>query len=109
MPIPERNFHWYKYTDDADRVWTIKVSNIMAEVSGLQQLGTGETINPSGSRHECRHMKLVEIEQRPGQRKYRCDVITNERNPLQVLNKEFEVNGLKMRCVRFVGEQWREH
>lgn len=99
----------YKYVDDADRICWIQVSDYLAEAGGLEQIppGNPERTPPAGRRLFPRHMKLVQIDERPGRRKYRCDVITNERDPLKVLNKVLTVNGFQVRCIKFVGEQLR--
>lgn len=103
------NIKHFKYVDDADRAVWLKVSDYLAEAGGLEEipLGNPEKIGPIGRRLFPRHLKLVQIDDRPGRYKYRCDVITNERDPLKVLNKEFTVNGFCVRCVKFVGEQLR--
>lgn len=97
----------YLYIDDVDRVWTIKVSDYLAEAGGLEEKPNNTVVNPLGGRTYPRHMKLVQVDDRPGMQKYRCDVITNERDATKVLNKIFEINGFKVRCIKFVGEQWR--
>jgi hypothetical protein len=97
----------YIYIDDADRVWTIKVSDYLAQAGGLEEKRSDQVINPLGGRTYPRHMKLVQVDDRPGRQKYRCDVITNEKDPTKVLNKIFEINGFRVRCTRFIGEQWR--
>lgn len=100
-------FHSYKYIDDTGSPWCIKVSDYLAEAGGLEQIpfGNPEQIGPMGRNYKPRHFKLVALGDRPGMQKYRCDVITNERNPLKLLNKIMTIQGFEMRCVRYVGEQ----
>ena len=101
------NFGWYKYVDDTDTPWFIKVSDFLAEAGGLEAVPSDnpEKLKPISPNYNPRHIKLVALADRPGMAKYRTDVITNERNPSKLLNKVMTVNGIEMRCTRYVGEQ----
>ena len=101
------NFHYYKYIDDTDSSWFIKVSDFLADAGGLEQvpLDNLENFRPLPGRYKTRHIKLIALADRPGKQKYRADVITNERNPAKLLNKIITVNGIEMRCIKYVGEQ----
>ena len=97
------------YVDDAGRSRWISVSDYLAEAGGLEGIppGNPDKIVGIGQRHYPRHLKFVQIGARPGKQKYRCDVITNERDPLKVLNKVLTINGFECRCIKFVGEEMR--
>ncbi len=101
------NFHLYKYIDDTGSSWQIKVSDFLAEAGGLEgvPIGNPEKLDFLGRNYKPRHIKLVALADRPGMQKYRADVITNERNPSKLLNKIITVDGIEMRCCRYVGEQ----
>jgi hypothetical protein len=103
----DHEFHWYRYIDDTDDCWLIKVSDFLAEVSGLERIAP-EAMNQfqfMGGNYKPRHIKLVAFDERPGVAKYRVDVITNERDHSKLLDQEYVVHGMRMRCVRYVGEQ----
>jgi hypothetical protein len=103
--MTHRQFHFYKYVDDVDHTFVLKISEDFAHLAGLERHIQNEPFRPIGRNHNPRHMKLVATVAPPGQTKYRADVITNERDPSKVLNKLFLLNGIEMRCIRFVGEE----
>jgi hypothetical protein len=93
----------YRYIDDTGKAWSIDCAHYLATAGGLEPSGGGWF--PSNYRP--RHIKLVALRDRPGMPKYRCDVVTNERDPSKLLNKTIMVQGREMRCIRYVGEQRR--
>jgi hypothetical protein len=100
-------FHWYKYVDDTDDCWMIKVSDFLAEAGGLELIPPSQWKDfPSTARSfKPRHLKLVALDERPGMQKYRVDLIVNERDYSKFWDQIFVINGMRMRCVRYVGEQ----
>lgn len=97
----------YKYIDDTDGCWSFGCLDYLAEVTVLEEIpeGNPERIGPIGPDYKPRHICLVALEERPGMQKYRTKIITNERNPSKLLSKIFTVDGIEMRCVKYVGEQ----
>ncbi len=101
------NFKRYKYIDDTDRAWVFKCSDFLAAVGGLEEVldPSIEHIGPIGSNYKLRHIKLVALAERPGLQKYRTEVIINERDPSKFLGKIIIVEGIDMRCIKYVGEK----
>lgn len=84
----------YRYIDDTDKAWEIRVSDYLAEVGGLEEIPWGNTeyLTPLAIRMHPRHIKLVGIGDRPGQPKFRTEAVTNERDPSRILNRTFTVH-----------------
>jgi len=97
----------YKYIDDTDHAWSINAVHYLAIAGELTIIpyGDPEKIQPLGPNYRPRHLKLVALAERPGMQKYRTDVIVNERDYSKFLNKIIMVDGIEMRCIKYVGEQ----
>lgn len=50
------------YIDDADRLWTIKVSDYLGQAGGLAEMSFQNPVPPLGGRTYPRHMKLVQVD-----------------------------------------------
>jgi hypothetical protein len=103
----DHEFHMYKYVDDTDDCWMIKVSDYLAQASGLELIPPSQRKDfpPMSRSFKPRHLKLVALDERPGMQKYRVDLIINERHYDKFWEQIFIINGMRMRCARYVGEQ----
>lgn len=99
--------HRYKYIDDTGNTWAIYVSDLIATAGKLQQIRFGEQIQPPPGGYHFRHIKVIGLEERPGQQKYRAAIIVNERNPAKLLGTIIKVGDTETRCIKYVGEQRR--
>ena len=101
------NRDWYKYIDDTAHAWVIRCSEGLADVGGLERIPpeNPEKVPFISPNYKPRYINLVGLAERPGMQKYRTEVITNERDPSKLLNRIITVNGMQMRCIRYVGEQ----
>jgi hypothetical protein len=105
MSIPTRGR--YKYIDDTEHAWSIHAVHYLATAGQLPIIpqGNPEQIQPLSPNYKPRHIKLVALAERPGMQKYRTDVVINERDYSKFLNKIVVVDGIEMRCIKYVGEQ----
>ena len=97
----------YLYIDDTNESWWFNAVDYLAEASNLQVVSPDDRhkLQPLSRQYKPRHIELVALAERPGMQKYRTDVVVNERDPIKFLNKIIVVNGMKMRCIKYVGEQ----
>jgi hypothetical protein len=97
----------YKYIDDTDKPWCINAVDYLALAGNLQVISHEERqkIGPLSPNYKPRHIKLVALAERPGMQKYRTEVVVNERDPSKFLNKIMIVDGIEMRCIKYIGEQ----
>lgn len=97
----------YKYIDDTNIAWSLGAVDYLAQSGSLERIPqeNPEKLQSLSPTYKPRHIKLVALAERPGMQKYRTDVVVNERDYSKFLNKIIVVDGIEMRCIKYVGEQ----
>jgi hypothetical protein len=100
----------YRYTDDTRHPWSLVLVDYLAAASNLERAAnTGSNLEPLPPNFKPRHIKLVAIRERPGMQKYRTELVVNDNDFTKYLDKIFVVNGVEMRCIKFIGEERRSY